>query len=207
MIPTAQAYVCRGRQENIPAVLARFEQRGSPADLFVRVYGDLRIEDARDIRERAALRGVSGSRVFIIAASSITNEAQNALLKTFEEPPAGAVFVLIVPAPETLLPTLRSRVQMLDVGEARDASPIDVRAFIAASLPERLDALKPLTTADEKDTAGTLAFLASLERAAAEMRLGLEASEAIYRARRYILDRGAARKPLLESVALLIPAA
>ncbi len=54
---------------------------------------------------------------------------------------------------------------------------------------------------------GTLAFLASLERAAAEMRLSLEASEAIYRARHYILDRGAARKPLLESVALLIPTA
>ena len=205
---TEQAYVARGTKDDVPAILTTLERSSAAdADLFVRIYGDLGIDDARDIRERSSLRGVGGARVFVIVAASLTSEAQNALLKTFEEPPAGATFVLVVPAPETLLSTLRSRMQTLDARLGGDGSPIDVAAFIAARPAARLDALKPLTAADEKDTAGTLAFLAALEREIARKQLGRDAAEAVYRARSYILDRGAARKTLLESVALLLPAA
>ena len=43
-------------------------------------------------------------------------EAQNALLKTLEEPPPASVFVLITSRPDVLLPTVRSRCQRLRFG-------------------------------------------------------------------------------------------
>ena len=43
-------------------------------------------------------------------------EAQDALLKTLEEPPPASVFVLITDRPDVLLPTVRSRCQRLRFG-------------------------------------------------------------------------------------------
>lgn len=204
MTPRAQAFVCRGDQGSIPAVLEHLERTsGSDIDLFVRIYVSMGIDEARDIRDRSALRGMGGPRVFVIVASALTTEAQNALLKTFEEPPAQATFVLVVQSPETLLPTLRSRMQVLDIGTSTDESPIDTSAFLSAKPEQRIEMLKVLTAAEEKDTAGTLAFLSSLERMVAKAHAPASSATAIYRAREYILDKGALRKSLLEQLALL----
>jgi hypothetical protein len=55
-------------------------------------------------------------RVWILAgveARHFGGEAANALLKTLEEPPAHAVFLLLASNPEGVLPTIRSRCQSL----------------------------------------------------------------------------------------------
>jgi DNA polymerase III delta prime subunit len=52
--------------------------------------------------------------VIITEADLLTTEAQNALLKTLEEPPAGCLIILAVSHPEALLPTIRSRSQSLN---------------------------------------------------------------------------------------------
>lgn len=53
-------------------------------------------------------------RVAIIQnADSMGHEAQNALLKLLEEPPAGSVLILLSSVPDRLLPTIRSRTQLL----------------------------------------------------------------------------------------------
>lgn len=204
---TGHAFLCRGTQGDVPAVIARMSAATPAVDLVVRAFADMGIDDARDIRERAVLRGVGGDRLFVICASSITAEAQNALLKTFEEPLAGARFVLVVPSPESLLPTLRSRTQILTLERRPHAvSPIDVATFLSSQPATRIDMLKPLTAAEEKDTAGTLAFLAALERALADQdKKDAGALGALYMARGYILDKGALRKSLLEQLALLLP--
>jgi DNA polymerase-3 subunit delta' len=49
-------------------------------------------------------------------AERLTPEAQNALLKTLEAPPAGAVLLLTSDAPEVLFPTILSRCQLLRCG-------------------------------------------------------------------------------------------
>lgn len=50
--------------------------------------------------------------VFVLLLGSRTGEAaQNKLLKLIEEPPEGAVFILVCNSAEQLLPTIRSRVQ------------------------------------------------------------------------------------------------
>ena len=47
--------------------------------------------------------------VFIEEADLMTEDAQNCLLKTLEEPPGGAVLILLSENSESLLPTIRSR--------------------------------------------------------------------------------------------------
>lgn len=51
----------------------------------------------------------------IILAERMRTEAQNALLKTLEEPPAGTVIILTANHPTKLLPTIISRVQTIEV--------------------------------------------------------------------------------------------
>jgi DNA polymerase-3 subunit delta' len=73
----------------------------------------LRIEQ---IRELIALSGRkpyrARGRTFLVRdAHRLTEEAQNALLKTLEEPPPGCVLLLTSGRPEELLATIRSRCQ------------------------------------------------------------------------------------------------
>src|SRR3989344_7768194 len=65
------------------------------------------VDDARALIEQAQLK-TFGESTFLIAVGSITTEAQQALLKLFEEPQAGIMFVLIAPH-GAIIPTLRSR--------------------------------------------------------------------------------------------------
>tara|TARA_B100000470_G_scaffold68435_1_gene52233 strand:- start:158 stop:1327 length:1170 start_codon:yes stop_codon:yes gene_type:complete len=60
-------------------------------------------------------RPYEGNRrvVVIDDAHKMNSSAQNALLKTLEEPPQSSTLVLITPAPSSLLPTIRSRCQTL----------------------------------------------------------------------------------------------
>ena len=210
------AHIAAGTAEDVERVVELLEKegeakRGSP-DLYVRTFNHFGVDDARELRERASLRPVSGPRrAFVISASTMTHEAQNALLKVFEEPPAHALFILLVPSPETLLATLRSRTQRLPLQMTHAASVVDIKAFLAAAPKKRLELLKPLLDKgddDKRDMGVVIGFLAELERAlepkisGAEYRTGLEA---VYRARRYVNDKGALVKPLLEQAALLIP--
>jgi DNA polymerase-3 subunit delta' len=74
------------------------------------------------LRELARLPVEGAHRVAIVEAAHRLNEdAQNALLKTLEEPPAGATLILCADEPERLLPTVRSRVAVLRLG------PVGVR--------------------------------------------------------------------------------
>src|SRR3989344_5231224 len=83
-------------------------------DLVLLRYGLLSVEDARRVAEVSAGAPFVGDyKVIIISASRAYHEAQNALLKLFEEPPTGTYLFLIMPSLGGLLPTLRSRVQVL----------------------------------------------------------------------------------------------
>jgi DNA polymerase-3 subunit delta' len=73
--------------------------------------GSIKIEQVRDVVERAAYRPFEGRlRVVIIdEADALMSAAQNALLKTLEEPPSASMFILVTSRPDMLLPTVRSR--------------------------------------------------------------------------------------------------
>ena len=70
------------------------------------------VEQIRDFLNLTNNREIS-ERYFVIAPADAMNEAaQNAFLKTFEEPKAHCHFVLLTEQPNLLLPTIRSRAQI-----------------------------------------------------------------------------------------------
>lgn len=77
------------------------------------------IEDIRQLEHFLNLKVPSNrevNRVIIIEnASILTIEAQNALLKTLEEPPMGTAIVMTANSQQSLLPTVISRTQIVDV--------------------------------------------------------------------------------------------
>ncbi len=73
----------------------------------------IKIEPVREMIARSNLQPfIVSSKVFIIDKADLMNDvAQNALLKTLEEPAAATYFILISSNPAGLLATLRSRSQ------------------------------------------------------------------------------------------------
>lgn len=96
--------------------------------------------------------GPTGRRVGIVdCADDMNDSAANALLKTLEEPPPGAVLILIAHAPGGLLPTIRSRCRRLrldpldDAAMARAMPGADAASLaLADGAPGRLKALMAL---------------------------------------------------------------
>lgn len=80
--------------------------------------GVITIEPVREVVAAAAYRPFEGRRRVIILddADRLNADAQDALLKSLEEPGASSVFILVSARPETLLPTVRSRCARLRFG-------------------------------------------------------------------------------------------
>ena len=89
----------------------------------IRWYGldedasSIKIESIRDLQNWLNLRPYEGrTKVFILNdADKLTTEAQNALLKSLEEPPVNSVLILLTQKKSDLLPTVTSRVVEIKV--------------------------------------------------------------------------------------------
>lgn len=78
--------------------------------------------------------GAGGWRVAIVdTADDMNDNAANALLKMLEEPPLGAMLLLLSNMPGRLLPTIRSRCQRLELRQLDDAT---LEKALAQHLPE-----------------------------------------------------------------------
>lgn len=96
--------------------------------------------------------------IFIPQADTLTIPAQNALLKTLEEPPPQTLIILACPNLNKLLPTVISRCRVITV-QSESKQNTDVTAaqlqltlkLIASSMGERL-ALAQTTAADSKSS-------------------------------------------------------
>jgi DNA polymerase-3 subunit delta' len=95
--------------------------RGVHPDVIVVEPGEtgaIKIEQLRDVIDRAQYRPFEGRRrvVIINEADAAGADAQSALLKTLEEPPSASLFILISSIPDALLPTVLSRCPRLRFG-------------------------------------------------------------------------------------------
>jgi DNA polymerase-3 subunit delta' len=105
----------------------RLSRAGSHPDLhWVRLLKDAKgekekksigVDQIRQLGDDLAMTSMrSGYRVAVVApADLMTQAAQNALLKTLEEPGARTVIVLVTARPSALLATLRSRSQRIEI--------------------------------------------------------------------------------------------
>ena len=86
--------------------------------------GSVSVDDIRgQVVNDVAIRPYeSRYKIYIVDdASKMTPQAQNALLKTLEEPPEYVVLLLLAENPEALLPTILSRCVMLRLAPVSDA--------------------------------------------------------------------------------------
>ncbi len=90
---------------------------------------EIGIDQAREVKRFAQLAAISASRKVTIIddADRLSIAAQNALLKTLEEPPGQALLVLIAASSGTLLTTVRSRCQRVTFAPL---TPAEVRAAL-----------------------------------------------------------------------------
>ena len=104
---------------------------------------EVKVEQVRELAGFLNLRSHRGRlRVALVhPAEDMNPNAANALLKGLEEPPAGAVFLLVSHRPARLLPTIRSRCVALPV-----------------AVPAREEALQWLTAQGAQDPARWLAY-------------------------------------------------
>ncbi|MFA5319263.1 MAG: hypothetical protein WC387_02770 [Candidatus Paceibacterota bacterium] len=92
----------------------KIENLTSSPDIWWQDYESFGLKEAQALMEREARHGFGEQgRFFILGISSMTPEAQNALLKTFEEPALDAHFFIMARTAEIFLPTLRSRLVIL----------------------------------------------------------------------------------------------
>lgn len=78
---------------------------------------DIPVDAIRDLVSQAMLtRSIAPFKPLVIAdADAMSDSAANALLKTLEEPPDSTIFILVSSRHGTLLPTISSRCQRLDL--------------------------------------------------------------------------------------------
>jgi DNA polymerase-3 subunit delta' len=203
----------------------KINTHGNP-DFFDRKYETFTIDDARELKSLANMRPVTDSnkKTFILTMNGITVEAQNALLKLLEEPPEYAHFFLIIPSAHLLLPTVKSRMSMMEgVSSKRPAGRAGggsngvgselieiVKKFVASPKPKRLEQVKTLMEAiskEKKTKQDAIDFINVLEAAVYSnggAKKNAEALKSIELARKYMNDRSPSMKMLLEYVALNI---
>jgi DNA polymerase-3 subunit delta' len=121
----AAALFCRERGPGLVAcghcAECRLYRNGTHPDMhWVRPPEDRKsigVDQVREACEQLSMTAMRrGARVAVFApAEAMTPSAQNALLKTLEEPSPGTLIVLVAARPSRLLATLRSRCQRLEV--------------------------------------------------------------------------------------------
>jgi DNA polymerase-3 subunit delta' len=138
-------------------VVAKPEDRATiPLDTFI---GDAAHRMREGLCWRILLKPALGGRkvAIVLDADHLAEEAANCLLKTLEEPPPGAVIILVGTGLERQLPTIRSRCQTVRF------KPLEfetVRRLVGESLARRGDEVDPATIAGAAAASG-----GSLDRA------------------------------------------
>ncbi len=151
------------KKREIDQILASFLEEGSstidhPDVLYFPADSKLGIEQAKKIKKHFSLKPYSAAgRVAVLEdASALTIDAQNALLKTLEEPPTEAILILAASSDSTFLPTILSRCIVIrltnDIGNvAKQSSKVisnpyfeDIQKLLESSIEQRFEYIEKL---------------------------------------------------------------
>lgn len=207
------AFLFEGSLGDFPALAAaarkilNLNEKTSP-DVYERIYDKFGIDESRELTQLASLRGVGEQTLFVLGTSSITTEAQQALLKLFEEPREGLTFVILMPH-GVILPTLRSRMMPLELRtqnlEFRKPNP-ETKKFLSANPKERSEMLaKVLKQDDAKEQLHALLNEIESMIHTSKKEHRIEALSEIAAMRPFLSDRAPSLKMIFEHLAVVLP--
>lgn len=200
---------------------------GACRRIAARTYSDVVVLDKNDeasikidaVRERVldlvGYRPFEGvSRVFIIdQADEMTYQAQEALLKTLEEPPPSAILILVTAWPDTLAATIRSRCRRLRFGALRDEqvrevltkldpamTPADLQRRVAAAGGSVARALAVDEDEFQDDRQAAVELLRAAQQGSITARLKASAAFANVPKKRRAREAAAVRLAILSSL-------
>lgn len=180
--------------------------RTASLDTTVLSYDVMTVSEARAFIELARERPLEArARTIVLVSRQLSEAVQNTLLKILEEPPATTELHIVIPHIGMLLPTVRSRVQVLASEENEAELDTDVTAFLAATIPERINMIA-VWQKDENEEVGRAVIhmvgqwlVANPDVATSSIRRAYQLVDTWYRL------PGASRKMLLEELALTVP--
>jgi len=179
-----------------------FKRQGNP-DARSEEFETLGIDESRSVAQWAIMKPLTNKRKVLVAvvAHSFTSEAQNALLKLFEEPPEGTYFFLILPNTSSILPTLLSRVQVIKGDEQIDLNK-KYASFLDDDVAHRFKIISPIIKAKDKEKAKALIKFLESRVATHEDVLKFSQVTKIIETERYLAGRSPSIKMLLEYLAV-----
>lgn len=222
------AYLLVGRPDYWREVLSKELQQGygiatpqKHPDVRWEKIDTFGVKEAHDLiaQENRQAFGASG-RFFIFEINYLTAEAQNALLKTLEEPNLHAHFFFLARTDAFFLPTFLSRLvvvkennaHQIKVSGAEDINnQKECLKFLKLDLPERLDYIQEnfLKEKNKKDIADFVIGLEivfhqqiKLNNLKEEEKFALNQLE---RARAFLINPRSSARLILEHLALILP--
>ena len=168
----AKAVNCLNPQQGEPCnscTMCKAINEGSAPDIIeIDAASNRGIEDIRKLRERVNYSpNLARYKVYIIdEAHMITPDAANAFLKTLEEPPPHAKFILATTEPHKVLATILSRCQRFDFHRLSQSAVISKLNLIREKegvdiVPEALRLIAKVTTGSLRDAENLLEQLAT----------------------------------------------
>lgn len=201
-----------------------FSPQGNPD--FLEIECDAcGIDEARSLKLKTGMKALGDRKVVILSFSSITTEAQNSLLKIFEDGVNDTVFFVIAPTLEIFLPTLLSRFFITKMDDknlagsksaknGKDAAGqgqnSQYKNFLSLLPAKRLELVTDII--EEKNKTEALQFFNYLEEALHEELLKknmdaeiAKACDEVLKFKGFLYDRSPSVKMILEHISCTMP--
>ena len=230
------AYLIEGAREEIVPEIIKFlkdlgiKTAGNP-DFYHITIDNFKIDEAFDLRAMSVNKSFTvAKKVFLICVNSFSLDAQNVLLKMFEEPIENTHFFLVVPDMNILIKTLVSRFYLIRTKTDLEKEYQDAEKFITLPFKSRIDFIKELLTEEDavptkvgiptevgkdlsldSNRAKALKFLNALEfvlhkkMSRTVLDTGVNFFEHFFKVREFLRMPGSSTKSLMESIALVTP--
>jgi len=108
---------------NIEIEIAKLQKRLHPFRIVTFLVDDFKVDDAKAVIAEAYI-SESQTKYIILAAHNFNDISQNTLLKVLEEPPRNIEFILIAPTKSVFLPTICSRLPILQKQTSKEEIPL-----------------------------------------------------------------------------------
>jgi len=163
----AKAINCLNPEQGEPcnscALCKAINEASAPDIIEIDAASNRGIDEIRDLREKVNYTpNLARYKVYIIdEVHMITKEASNAFLKTLEEPPPHAIFILATTEPHKVLSTIMSRCQRFDFHRLSQSSVISKLNLICDKesiniVSEALRLIAKVTTGSLRDAENLL---------------------------------------------------